>query len=137
MENCLFELYPLPTIHFVGGETQEIAFDAYFHADNHPFGLDGCEAEFAIVSYTNKTGEPIFRKSMEVTSIQPGGIKNVLYLKLLPEDTFQLNGKYIYQISLRDVDGDVEIPRQGIIYAQNNIDRVFIGAQSSPFAYHR
>lgn len=135
MDGCPMNPYPLPTMEFVGGETQEIAFDTHYCIGDRPFGLSGCKAQFAIVSYTNRTGEPILVRDMEVQSSEPDGVKNVLYLKLLPEETLELAGKYIYQISIRDVDGDVEIPRQGVIYIYNNINKAFGGAESAPFFY--
>lgn len=137
MNGCPLDQYTLPQMEFVGGETQEVAFHAHYYLDDRPFGLEGCVAQFSIVSYTNKYGAPILEKKMEVTRDGADGMKNVLYLKLLPEDTLDLNGKYIYQISIRDVDGDVEIPKQGIIYIYNNIDKGFAGALSSPFSYRR
>ena len=87
------------------------------------------------MSYSNKNGEPILSKRMEVQSAKPDGIKNVLYLKLLPEETLELRGKYIYQITIRDIEGDVEIPKQGVIYIYNNINKEFAGAGSSPLSY--
>lgn len=45
---------------------------------------------------------------------------------LEPSDTYELYGKFIYQISIRDVDGNVEIPQQGLMYVTNNINKSFI-----------
>lgn len=45
---------------------------------------------------------------------------------LSPIETVDLSGKYIYQIIIRDIDGDVEIPKQGILYITNNINKNFI-----------
>ena len=35
-------------------------------------------------------------------------------------------GKHIYQISIKDINGDIEIPKQGIMYITANIDKGFI-----------
>lgn len=118
--------YTLPTIDFVGGETQDFMFNTYFYKNRRPFSLTGCTANFAIVSFTNKMGKPILTKPMEAIFNDDGTINNVLIVTLDPEDTVELCGKYIYQIQIRDIDGDVEIPKQGLLYITNNINRGFI-----------
>lgn len=118
--------YTLPTIDFVGGETQDLAFNVYFYKNKRPFSLTGCIANFAIVSFTNKTGAPILTKPMEGIFNEDGAINNVLTVTLEPGETVALCGKYIYQIQIKDVDGDVEIPKQGILYITNNINKGFI-----------
>ena len=35
-------------------------------------------------------------------------------------------GKYIYQITIRDISGEVEIPNQGLIHIIKNINQAFI-----------
>ena len=118
--------YTLPTIDFVGGETQDLTFNVYFYKNRRPFSLTGCAANFAIVSFTNKTRAPILTKTMEGTFNAEGTINNVLTVTLKPKETVGLCGKYIYQIQIQDIDGDVEIPKQGILYITNNINRGFI-----------
>lgn len=192
--NCFFEPYTLPTIDFVGGETQDLAFNVYFYKDKKPFSLTGCTCKFSVVSFTNKMGVPIIEKDMAAITGDDSGsffstdeleaiealrdaaatgytvslqtalkiakvyygvtagstitkddeilldkdivdsfllsvssqYNNVLTVKLLPTDTVDLFGKYIYQIIIRDIDGDVEIPKQGILYVTNNINKNFI-----------
>lgn len=119
--SCDHSPYTLPTIDLVGGETQKLLFHLYHYTGKRPFDTEGCSCDFSIVSNLNKTGEPIVSKQME------SGSGNVLQLKLLPEDTLKLSGKYIYQISIRDADGDMEIPKQGVLYITNNINKSFIG----------
>lgn len=48
-----------------------------------------------------------------------------LFVSITPEDTVDLWGKYIYQISIKDANGVVEIPNQGILYITNNIHKDF------------
>lgn len=118
--------YTLPTIDFVGGETQDFMFNVFFYKNGRPFSLTGCTANFAIVSFTNKMGKPILTKSMEAIFNDEGTINNVLTVTLEPKETVELCGKYIYQIQIQDIDGDVEIPKQGLLYITNNINRGFI-----------
>ena len=44
---------------------------------------------------------------------------------LLPEETVDLFGKFIYQITIQDISGEIEIPDQGILRIANNINKVF------------
>lgn len=118
--------YTLPTIDFVGGETQDLAFNVYFYKSNRPFSLTCCSANFSIVSFTNRTGTPILTKQMKAVLNRAGTIDNVLTVTLEPTETVNLSGKYIYQIQIKDMDGDVEIPKQGILYIANNINKSFI-----------
>lgn len=125
--NYNYNPYTLPTIDFVGGETQNLAFHVYFHNGKLPFSLYGCSGEFSIVSFGNKTGAPILIKDMSISiSASEDAVDNILTVKLLPSETVSLFGKYIYQISIRDAKGNVEIPKQGVMYISNNIDKGFI-----------
>ena len=118
--------YTLPTIDFVGGETQDLMFNVYFYKNHRPFSLTGCAANFAIVSFTKKMGTPILTKPMEAIFNEDTTINNVLTVTLEPKETVGLSGKYIYQIQIQDIGGDVEIPKQGLLYIVNNINKGFI-----------
>lgn len=126
MECTNYSPYQLPTIDFVGGETQEIEFHIYFYRDKKPFSLSGCTCNFSIVSFMNPVGKPVLTKPMSVSYDDGHTVDNVLYLKLESKDTVGMSGKYVYQISIQDVSGDVEIPKQGILYVANNIDKSFL-----------
>ena len=63
---------------------------------------------------------------MDIRFNSEGTINNVLAVTLAPTETVDLAGKYIYEIQMRDIDGDVEIPKQGILYITNNINKAFI-----------
>lgn len=127
--NCDYSPYTLPTIDFVGGETQNLTFNVYFYKDKKPFSLTGCTCNFSIVSFTNKMGAPILSKKMNGTYNDEVASDNVLTVTLTPTETVELFGKYIYQIIIRDIEGDVEIPKQGILYVTNNINKNFIKQQ--------
>ena len=43
------------------------------------------------------------------------GAKNIASVDLIPDDTLGLYGKYIYQITIKDIDGEAEIPNQGFL----------------------
>ena len=124
-----FEPYTLPTIDFVGGSTTELIFNVYWGTKNpRPFGMVGCTANFAVTSYTNKTGAPVISKTMEVRLNADDTFYNVLHVELKPSDTIDLFGKYIYQITIKDVDNSADIPHQGILYIHNNINKQYLRA---------
>lgn len=124
--DCALNTYTLPTIEFVGGQTQDLMFNVFFYNGRLPFALAGCTANFAIVSFTNKMGAPILTKPMEAILNSEGTVNNVLTVTLEPKETVELYGRYIYQIQIQDIDGDIEIPKQGILYVTNNINKRFI-----------
>lgn len=123
---CIESPYTLPRIDFVGGETQNLMFHVYFYKNKRPFGLAGCTAYFSIVSFMNKMGTPVFSQKMESSFNEEETAENVLTITLEPKDTVNLYGKYIYQIQIKDIDGAVEIPKQGLLYITNNIDKKVI-----------
>lgn len=121
-ESCL---YTLPTICFVGGETQNLRFHMYRVKTETPFNVSGCTASFAVAYYQYRLDGPILTKDMTIdeTELEYG---NVFAVDLEPSDTVDLSGKFIYQITVKDQDGEVEIPKQGILYVIDNIHKAFI-----------
>lgn len=51
---------------------------------------------------------------------------NILFVSLQPDDTVDLFGKFVYQITIKDIDNNVDIPQQGVIYIHNNINKEFV-----------
>ena len=96
--------YTLPSMDFVGGSTQDLVFHCYH--------------------YLNKKAKQM---DMGAAPDVDGEVSNVLRVALAPLDTVNLPaGKYIYQITIKDISGDVEIPNQGIIHIINNINKAFV-----------
>lgn len=84
---------------------------------------DGMTARFAITDYINQ-GEPFIVKSCEI--IQPPGAEiSSLFCKLLPDDTITLRGKFIYQVTVIDIDSTVAILK-GIMNIDGNADQTAI-----------
>jgi len=125
--NSDYNPYSLPIIDFVGGSTQELVFHTYFSRDKKPFDLSSCTASFSVINFINKNGSPLISKMMEIRNSEDDGktVANVLCVVLQPEDTVDLVGKFIYQISIKDSSGEIEIPDQGIIRISNNINKNF------------
>ena len=123
----LNKMYKLPEISFVGGTSEEFRFDVFHDESNpQPFGLFGGTVNFSIVNIVNKNGTPLVSKAMEIVKSDDGVDFNVLRVSLEPTDTVDLFGKFVYQITIKDVDGNVDIPHQGIINISKNINRAFI-----------
>ena len=120
--------YTLPAIDFVGGSTQDLVFHCYFYLNKQPFDLSSCTANFSLINFVNKNGEPLVSKQMTVRaeSDDEGAIQNILTVTLTPSDTVKLAGKYVYQITIKDVSGEVDIPNQGTIHIVNNINKSFV-----------
>ena len=123
----LNKMYSLPEIRFVGGSSEDLQFNLYYDDDGpKPFNIFGGEANFSIVNFINKNSTPLVSKRMEIGSNDDKMIYNIVRVSLDPDDTVDLFGKFVYQITLKDVDGNVDIPHQGIINIHNNIDKAFI-----------
>ena len=112
-------IYNLPELNFVGGESQTFLFNL-LTASGASFDASSCDVAFAVVSYANKTGNPLFSKKVTVSE-GDGGVLNLASVELLPLDTVSLYGRYVYQLTITDIDGNTEIPGQGIMNITRNI----------------
>lgn len=120
-------IYTLPEFDFVGGASLDLIFHTYVEREKlKPFGLLGCTANFALINFVNRTGEPVLSKSMDIRINGEGTAYNVLHVELLPNETLDLHGKYIYQITIRDIDGKSDDPKQGVINIHGNINKGFL-----------
>lgn len=119
------DIYTLPQDSFVAGQTRKYAW-RLLRESGHPFAANGCTGKFALIDYSDKDGEPILIKPIEFASADDG-VSNVGIVALEPEDTLNLDGKYVYQLTIRDADGNVDIPNKGIFYISNNIHKSFVG----------
>ena len=126
MNACDYNPYELPTITFVGGETRDLAFHIYHYIGKRPYSLSDCDCTFSLVNFTTKGGKPILSKEMTVIYDETETIDNILTVTLESSESVNLFGKYIYQITIKDRAGEVEIPSQGIMYITNNIDKGII-----------
>ena len=121
--------YTLPAFYFVGGSTQDLIFHCYFFKTKKPQDLSACVADFSIINFVNKNGKPLLSKQMEIRPDpnRDGDVNNVVCVTLEADETVNLPaGKYIYQITIRDISGEVEIPNQGLIHIIKNINQAFI-----------
>ena len=117
MNACDYNPYELPTITFVGGETRDLAFHIYHYIGKRPYSLSECECTFSLVNFTTKGGKPILSKEMTVIYDETGTIDNVLTVTLESLESVNLFGKYIYQITIQDIETIVSLC-SSITYAQ-------------------
>jgi len=112
------DIYTLPEISLVGGQTETFQF-RLFNANGEPFG--GCTGNFAVVDFSNQEGDPLISKDFTVDDST-----NIAVVSLASGDTLDLYGKYIYQLTLCDIQDNVDIPNQGIMQIAHNINRGFL-----------
>lgn len=125
--NCRFDktgVYGLPDITIFAGETDTLYFNLV-HEDGTPFdAADTCLANFAFVEYHNKQSEPIVDRDAAVT-YDSENRDNIVIVKLAVDDTLDCCGKYIYQLSLKSMTGDLDVSGQGILNIKRNINKRF------------
>lgn len=120
------DIYTLPEVVFVSGQSLTLRWRLWT-VNKVPFNTDGCVGDFSVVDYSDKTGDPLITKSLTFSvGDDDTGAKNVASVDLLPKETLGLYGKYIYQITIKDIDGEAEIPNQGILLITHNINESFL-----------
>lgn len=114
------DIYTLPEIVFVAGQSNTLRL-RLFHRGKTPYNAKGCSGNFSAVDYFDQTGDPLISKSLSFAEGEDG-ITNIATVDLAPDDTLALDGKYIYQITIKDAYGGVEIPNQGFLLITHNIN---------------
>jgi hypothetical protein len=113
-------LYQLPEYNMTAGETQNITI-MLFAKNKNQIDAEGMTARLAISDFINQGGEPIFVKDCSI--VQPAGSDLAsLYCQLSPSDTIAMRGKYIYQVTVKDIDDTVSILK-GIMNISRNVDQ--------------
>lgn len=113
----------LPDYHMTAGETQTITVNLYTETKKK-IDAKGMTARLAITSHLNQCGEPFVVKDCRIATL-PDENSAVLQAALEPADTVDLFGKYVYQITAKDWEGNIGVLK-GVMYIDNNIDRAAI-----------
>ncbi len=116
--------FTLPEWEMVGGESQKRLFTLY-NSRKQECDLQGGSANFAVINYSNRYGQPYISKIVPIEQSETGQY-SVINIELSPDETVDLSGKFIYQITVKDGSGNVAIPKHGIIYIIKNINTDFI-----------
>ena len=114
----------LPEWKFVGGETQKRTFTLHELNRDRTYDIPGAYVELAVVDFVNPKSDAKLRKSIEVKSDSNGRYCEAV-VNLDPADTVNLSGKYIYQITIKDLLGNV-VALRGIMHISENINKTFI-----------
>lgn len=116
--------YKLCDLSFIGGESQELNLKL-FNSDNRQIDASNVISEFALSPYGHSIENPIFTTNGIVISSESSSFTPYLRIILKPEDTVYFSGKYIYQISLKDIFGNVEL-YHGLLTIENNNSKDFV-----------
>lgn len=118
------KLTTMPEWNFVGGETQKRTFTIY-KPSGIAYDIPNGTASLAIVDFVNRDSEPILLKQSSVT-VDDNGKSCKVAFTLDSSDTVSLFGKYLYQVTIKDGNGNASIPYHGIMVIARNIDQLFL-----------
>lgn len=121
MQTCT---YTLPTLHFVGGSSTIFSF-IFLNKDKTPFDGKNQTLIFSAVHYSGRDETPVIQKSTDFVADASGSLSTA-NVELHSDDTKQLYGKYIYQLTIKRDGASLVIPGQGIMYIDRNIDRTIL-----------
>lgn len=117
--------YTLPPIEFIGGFSEDMIFNLK-NEHGVPFDANGLEVDFSIISYADKLGTPVISKY--ATLVDDGtGAFTILKINFTPNESVDLYGKYIYQITFKNsTNKSVKMPLQGVLTVYRNINPSFV-----------
>lgn len=127
-------IYQFPTIEFIGGETSTFIWNLWSLTPNEkpnqqePFNASGCTVTFSLINFSDRFldfAPPILSKKCELRE-NTDGLLCIAVTNLASLDTVDLEGKFIYQLTINSPSGEAEVPGQGIFYINGNIDRALV-----------
>lgn len=111
----------LPTESMIAGTNRNLLFYLYSDKNKKQLDVTGMTGRFALTDFVNESDIPILTKNCSVTVVD-GEDLAILKVELLRNDTLNLGGKYIYQITIND-NGDIAT-LSGIMEISNNFDKL-------------
>lgn len=117
MSLCNTNTFSLEEIRIVGGDYKEFPIHV---RDNDRGGLmdvANLQMNFSLVLYQARYGAPIIAKNLAVSVDDPTAFLLVLY----PEETKDLSGQYIYQLSVK-TPNDKQESFQGFLHVEKNLN---------------
>lgn len=118
------QAYSLPDWDFIGGETQSRTFALYESDGMHVYDIPGAVGEMAVVDFVNQDTQTMFVKTATISNDDDGNTCFVT-VSMDSSDTVSMSGKYIYQLTIKDVKENI-IALRGIMRIYRNIDRNFL-----------
>ena len=89
--------------------------------------MSSYKARFALVYAPNRSMSPVLVRDMTVETDDKGKATGNVYVTLETEDTYLMNGKYIYQIIIYNQwTKQADVPHQGEILIYENVDKDFL-----------
>lgn len=107
--------YELPQLFFDAGESIDITINLY--KNNLEFDADGITATLKLIDFINRDSV-LLSLDCSITKSENNKVGSIV-AALRPNDTEDLFGKYIYQITLTDIGGDVEILKGNMILSRS------------------
>ena len=108
--------FDLQNEEMTGGTSKRLRLTLYTAA-RQPFNAADCEAVFHLTDLQNIASAPLLEKTCTLDTAVAAG--NVVTVHLKPEDTMSLSGKFIYQVTLTDRDGEADV-LQGLLTIRPN-----------------
>jgi hypothetical protein len=116
--------YQLPTIDFGVAGTTDI-FRFYLKTSTGAaFNANGGHVYLSFINYNNPYGTPILSEELTLEQ-DDDDIYSIAVYTPEASDTINLDGLYIYQITVIDAGGKVEA-KKGKAYITNNIDKAIL-----------
>lgn len=113
----------LPDWEFVGGVTQE--YDFTLRAENgYYYDIPGATASLAIAPFANQQAAVVVKSGAIIANA--AGANCIAHFLLDKNDTVNLHGKFIYQITVKNTDGTIAPPMRGRMFIIENIDKAFV-----------
>lgn len=113
--------FALPQINdFIGGDSRELIFTVT-NEEKRPLDVSSMSMLFSLIESGNKFGSPILEKKCFPALNGEHQVTCDFKVKLEPKDTAGLAGKFIYQLSVADHQGDVRTG-QGVLIINKNIN---------------
>ena len=107
----------LPDWEFVGGETQKRTF-TIMRENGQEYDIQSGTAQLVITDYVNR-GDPVLTKQTGL-SVSADGNYCDISIALSAADTLHMAGRYIYQLTIHDGNGNTSIPRHGNMWIYRN-----------------
>lgn len=114
--------FELPSVSFIAGTTQNFLFKLYQYESKSPIDVSDGDAQLCVVDFNNRDGTPILTK--EISRTESSLNDNEILVTLSPDDTIDMVGKFIYQISINN--GGTVDAYQGEMFVYTNIDKDFL-----------
>ena len=117
MSLCNTDTVSLDDIHIVGGDYKEFPIHIQDNDRGGLMDVANLQMNFSLVLYNARYGTPIIAKNLAVSTDDPTAFLLVLY----PEETKDLSGQYIYQLSVK-TPNDKQESFQGFLRVEKNLN---------------